>query len=284
MNMQAENQWTTFDARLDICAALRYIRSVKGNKKIYTIAHCMGSVAFACGLLDGTIPADWILGITCSQVFMNPIWGTVNMLKVLSPVPLEWVYKYFMGNWFSCTSSPDDSLVQRTINQLLRFYPVAPAELCNNVTCHRGSLIFGRMWNHRNLNEATHRQLNRFFGGVNMTLEHLLEQSGRRGYVTTNYPLAQKLTTPDNIRRLKNIPIFLFCGADNKVLTPEASLTSYTLLRDAFGSRDYERVVVEGYGHLDVWMGTQAWRDVFPMVRARVERVCRGEGFRYAGP
>ena len=36
------------------------------------LSHCMGSVSFSTGLLDGTIPAQWILGITASQVFMNP--------------------------------------------------------------------------------------------------------------------------------------------------------------------------------------------------------------------
>ncbi len=56
---------------------------------------------------------------------------------------------------------------------------------------------------------------------------------------------------------------------------------SYEILGDASGSRDYERVVVEGYGHLDVWMGQHAERDVFPMVRRRVDCVCRGSAGRF---
>ncbi|CRK34722.1 hypothetical protein BN1708_019600, partial [Verticillium longisporum] len=56
--------------------------NAEGNK-IYAIAHCMGSVAFSTGLLDGTIPSDWILGITASQVFMNPLWSRLNSAKAL---------------------------------------------------------------------------------------------------------------------------------------------------------------------------------------------------------
>ncbi|TAQ91395.1 hypothetical protein B7494_g351 [Chlorociboria aeruginascens] len=233
--MVAVNNWTTFDARLDIRACLQWIRNDHGPHPIHTVAHCMGAVAFSSGLLDGTIPAAWIKGITCSQVFMNPIWAALNMAKVLvGPIPFDKLY------------------------QLL--------------------------WNHRNLNEATHRQINRFFGGVNMTLLHLLMQMGHRGFVTTNAPLCDQLTTSSNIRRLKNIPIMLFSGGDNKVLTPESTDKSYTILRDTFGSDHYERYVIQGYGHLDCWMGREAYRDVYPLVREHVDRVTRGEEYRYREP
>jgi hypothetical protein len=138
-----------------------------------------------------------------------------------------------------------------------------------------------RLWNHRNLNESTHRQINRFFGGVNMTLLHTLMQQGYRGTVTTNGPLFEPLTAPTNLRRLKNIPILLFSGSDNKVLTPEATDKTYTVLRDMFGTDGYRREVVPGYGHLDCWMGRESYIDIFPMVRSEVDRVCRGERHRY---
>ena len=325
--MMAENNWTTYDSRHDIRACLELIRSQPGpehNQPIYTVAHCMGSVAYSCGLLDGTIPASWIKGISCSQVFMNPIWATLNLFKALAgPVPFDKLYAAFGGKWFSCSSSKDDSYFQQLINQLLRFYPESRPEICSNVSCHRCSLIFGRyisspflpffpfpsflphfinvplpfhihetstdpplnrLWNHSNLNEATHRQINRFFGGVNMTLLHLLMQMGVRGCVTSNSPLFKDLTTPDNISRLKGLPILLFSGSDNKVLNPECTDKTYSILRDTFGPNGYSRRVVQGYGHLDCWMGREAYRDVFPLVREEVDRVVRGAGYSYTEP
>ncbi|RDW87272.1 FAD protein [Coleophoma crateriformis] len=285
--MVAENNWTTFDSRLDIRACLEYIRehTDNGHEKIYTVAHCMGAVAYSCGLLDGTIPTSWILGISCSQVFMNPMWSALNMAKVMfGPIPFDKLYKMFGGSWFSCSSSKDDSYFQQFLNQLLRFYPVTRSELCNNVSCHRCSLVFGRLWNHRNLNEATHRQINRFFGGVNLTLLNLLMQMGYKGHVTTNVPLCIELDTPSNIRRLSGIPMLFFSGADNKVLTPESTDRSYSILRDMFGEEDYRRVVVPGYGHLDCWMGRDAYKDVYPMIREEIDRVTRGDAYKYREP
>lgn len=289
--MVAENMWTTYDARLDLKACLEYIRSKNGSAKVYCIAHCMGSVAFSTGLLDGTIPSSWVLGITCSQVFMNPIWQTLNMIKVLAgPVPLDKLYTWLGGTWFSCSTSRDDTLVQKFINQLLRFYPDERRELCNNAACHRTTFVFGRCWNHRNLNEATHRQIDRFFGGVNTKLLNLLMRQGFEGHVMRNAPLYEVLTTKKNIARLKGVPVMLFSGGDNAVLSPESTSRTYEILCDTFGSEgggegvDYRRKVVPGYGHLDCWMGRNAWKDVYPFVREEVDRVTRGEGYKFVEP
>jgi hypothetical protein len=147
----AEKGYTTFDARLDILAALAHIREESKARtretpqKVYVIAHCAGSVALSAGLLDGTIPAHWIKGITASNVFMNPKFAKVNLLKASLPLPLNDIYSKVAGSWFNCTSSRDDSYIQMLLNQALRFYPVGSrAELCSSIVCHRSSLVFGR--------------------------------------------------------------------------------------------------------------------------------------------
>ncbi|KAK0652213.1 hypothetical protein B0T16DRAFT_405718 [Cercophora newfieldiana] len=288
--MVAENMHTTYDARLDLRACLEHIRKVHGSAKVYTVAHCMGSVAFSTGLLDGTIPSDWILGITCSQVFMNPIWGPANMAKVLAgPIPMDKLYTALAGTWFNCSTSPDDKLIQRVVNQLLRLYPQSRKEMCTNAACHRCSLVFGRCWNHANLNEATHRQIDRFFGGVNMRLLNLLMKQGYEGHVMTNGPEYTRLDTDENVQRLKGIPFLLFVGRDNAVLSPEATERTYERLCDTFGTvgpdgGEYKRRVVPGYGHLDPWMGRNAWKDVYPFVREEVDRVVRGETYKFVEP
>jgi hypothetical protein len=117
-----------------------------------------------------------------------------------------------------------------------------------------------------------------------MTLLHLLMQMGVKGYVTSNAPLCKNLATRHNLSRLAGIPIMLFSGSDNKVLNPGCTDKTYTILRDMFGAGLYERHVVPGYGHLDCWMGREAYVDVYPMVRRHVDKVCRGEGYKYKEP
>ena len=138
----AKQGWSMYDARLDIAAALDYIR--KQYAKVYIVAHCAGSIALSMGLLDGTIPTQNIQGITCSSVFMNPKFTKVNMLKATSPISLATVYEKSVGQWYSCTSDKNDDLVEQILNQALRFYPVqSRQEICNSVVCHRSEFVFG---------------------------------------------------------------------------------------------------------------------------------------------
>lgn len=108
-----------------------------------------------------------------------------------------------------------------------------------------------------------------------MTALHLLMHQGSEpvSAVTTNAPQPQSLVTPANIARLKGIPIFLFSGADNKTLTPESTEMTYEILRQELGSQGgiVKRRVFEGYGHLDPWIGKQAYRDCWPAVLEEVE-------------
>ena len=272
----AEQGYTTYDARLDIQAALAIIRN-KGpsREKVYVIAHCAGSVALGIGLLDGTIDASWILGITASNVFLHPEFARVNYIKAYFPLPLTKIYSKIAGPFYDTVSTQNDSWLQRTLTQLLRFYPMGSrSELCNSVVCHRASLVFGKLWSHRNLNEMTHAQLHRFLGGTSMaSLRHLMRM-GTAGRVLDNAG-KDSLLTDANLERLRGIPIFLFSGVENTVYSPEATLTSYTALRTRFGEIGYERVEFVGRGHLDCWMGAaEAGKGgVYEIVRKKMERV-----------
>ena len=265
MNVAAKDGYTTYDARLDVAAALAYVSS-QTTEQIYIIGHCAGSLAFASGLLDGTIPTDRIAGITASNIFFNPILVTANRLKAASPVPLPSVYSTLTGSqWFDCSSNPQDTLMQRVINQMLRFYPVGGrGELCHSNVCHRSDLIFGRLWSHRNLNEATHSQLERFLSGISMTaLSHLIASGSAQAALTDDRKT--NLVTKDNVKRLKGLKILFFSGAENVTFGPESTERSYETLRDQLGANGFERVVFEGRGHLDCWMSDNAdvvWKRV----------------------
>lgn len=125
-----------------------------------------------------------------------------------------------------------------------------------------------------------------------MHLINLLKRMGSCGEVSTNVPEYTELTAPEIVERLRGLPFLFFVGGDSAVLSPRATETTYERLIDTFGmcaglpggSIQYRRRVVPGYGHLDCWMGRNAWRDVYPFVREEIDRVVRGESYKFREP
>jgi hypothetical protein len=85
----AEQGYTAYDARLDVKAAMEFVREQEQNRKFYVVCHCIGSVATGIALLTGTVQADWISGMTCSQVFTNFRFGHINQLKASTQALLK---------------------------------------------------------------------------------------------------------------------------------------------------------------------------------------------------
>lgn len=97
------NSWTSYDARLDIAAALEEIKHHNIEHSIehlptYIISHCVGSLALASALLDGTVHKTTISGITASQIFLHSVLQPLNALKARLPLP--YCCRMIAGDWF----------------------------------------------------------------------------------------------------------------------------------------------------------------------------------------
>ncbi|KAF2736450.1 FAD/NAD(P)-binding domain-containing protein [Polyplosphaeria fusca] len=292
INEVAKQGWTCYDARWDIKAAMEYVREQENGRKFYAIVHCLGSISTSIALLTGVVNAEWMAGMTSSQVFCDLRFSKDNVLKAKTPT-LANLYRSIAGPWLDLHSSPSSPQPQFLLDQLLRFYPVGPTrEICNSTVCHRDSLVFGRCFTHANLNHATHAHLASYFSGIHMNfLTHLMTMGARAPHhVRSNLnprpnspppPISSDtsfadLVTPPNIQRLAGLKIQFVSGGASAVYDPLSTATTYGELRDRFGSEGYERVVLEGYGHLDTWMGRESVGDVFPRVRGWVERCEKG--------
>lgn len=94
-------------------------------------------------------------------------------------------------------------------------------------------------------------------------------------HVRSNKPAFEDLVTPDNLERLRGLRICWLSSGENAVWSLQSTQRSYDLFRECFPEGEYERVVVQGYGHLDCWMGDRAHVDVSPRVERHFRR-CEG--------
>lgn len=268
--------WTSYDGRLDVAAALAEIKryNMQHSSKTlppYVIAHCSGSLALSSALLDGTIHKSAISGITASQLFLYPILQPMNELK--AKLPLIRLYRLLAGDWLPLAPSKkqiSSNIVQSLLDTLLRFYPVGSrSEICSSAACHRNNLAWGRLWNHRNLNKATHDDIHHLLGGTSGTcLDHLADGGSRQTVLDNQY---RSLVTEEGLERIRGTPMFLFSGKDNAVFKAESTLKTYRVLKAR--GETVRRKEFEGFGHMDCWMGERAKDVVYPAIEEEVSRV-----------
>ncbi|THU97328.1 FAD/NAD(P)-binding domain-containing protein [Dendrothele bispora CBS 962.96] len=262
---------TPADAALDVLAAMEFLRNEEGGRKFYAIVHCQGAVATSVGMLNGSIPVSWMAGMSVSQVFFRHKFGKVNQVTGGTTV-LPKVYRAIAGPWYPVVT-PKYSVFQWLVDQILRFYPVGPKEeIFNSAVCHRLSLLFGRLWRHENLNRATHNQMENFITGTHTDFITNLLLMGEKERVLDAQG-KDTLLNDENLGRFEGLPILLFSGGSNVVYDPVTTSMCYDDLRERFPGQEqlYRRSVIEGYGHLDNWMGKEAYKDVFPVLSEHLE-------------
>jgi len=81
------------------------------------------------------------------------------------------------------------------------------------------------------------------------------------------------VTVPGNLERLRGLKIQFMSGGANVVFDPMSTAASYGLMKETFGTEGvYERAVIDGYGHLDFWMGTKSVEEVYPRIEAFLKK------------
>jgi cholesterol oxidase len=93
-----------------------------------------------------------------------------------------------------------------------------------------------------------------------MQREVVVDAQGRNTYVQ-----------PEQLERLA-LPISFITGSLNQIFDPETVVRTYQWLSSANGSRHYDKHVFDDYAHMDMFVGRNAARDVFPHLRDRLER------------
>ncbi len=68
------------------------------------------------------------------------------------------------------------------------------------------------------------------------------------------------------------MPICFISAADNACYLPVGTERTYQRLCQRFGSDQYSRYVVPGYGHIDCIFGKNAVQDVYPVILAHLEK------------
>ncbi len=249
-------------ATRDYPAAVAKVREVTGASSVQMVAHCYGSTTLTMALLAGL---QGVRSVVFSQVSTHAVAPTATRLKTGLHVP------DFLGaigvNSLTAYVDTHADWRDRIFDAALKLYPMAAAERCQSPVCHRITFLYAPLYEHAQLNEATHEALHEMFGVANIHQFEHLGQIVRKGHVVSAG--GEDIYLP-HLERMA-FPIRFIHGAENECFLPRSTEITFDLLRQKNGKDLYSRTVIPNYGHIDCIFGKDACRDVYPSIVEHLE-------------
>ncbi|NPT58191.1 alpha/beta fold hydrolase [Paraburkholderia elongata] len=263
IDLPSAPEQTTADAvaEYDIPCAVAKVRELAHADTIQVVAHCLGALAFTMSLLSGL---EGVRSVVLSQVSAHPIPALLGRIKAGLHVPQMLEH---LGVEDLSVLTEHEKWPKNLLDEALRLYPVEQDDECSNAICHRATFLYGPVYEHTQLNETLHENLQELFGVHDIRLFEHLSLMVRAGHVLRADGADVYLP---NLKGMK-LPIAFIHGAKNRCYLPKSTLTTFQMLVDAYGPKHYEHHLIDGYGHIDCIFGKNAAVDVYPTIRAHLD-------------
>jgi len=254
-------------ARHDWPAAIEKIRAVTGADSVQALAHCVGSMSLLMGIGAGHV--THVRSVISSQLTLHPVTDWLNYLKAdLGVADMLGEISLLDGHFdFVSQGTETDNEIDAVAYQI----PVPEGQACKNPTCRRVFGVFGPSWDHRQLGHDTHLALGSMFSRVPLSPFKQLQTIMRKG-LAVNADGKSVYTDSDAARRLA-LPISFLSGATNQIFYPESGQRTRVWLSEHNGKPLYSQRIIPDYGHMDLFIGRNASRDVTPWILEELERL-----------
>jgi len=254
-----------------------------GSKQVDVVAHCIGSAMFCTAVLAGTLAARPGAGGKPASKVRRAVLLQVGPLVTLSETNkfnarlISLLKRYAQVDHVDSSIDDRADWVDVLVDRLLNTYPYPPEEAAYHrlwppwvrrthvANCNRSAAVFGRLFNHGNVDERMLDSLGDLLGRTNLTtfeqtlhyafLERLTDRNGENVYVTR-----------DRVREHFGFPVRFLHGSKNAVFAGRTSERSCRLLNEVHGPGAADLVWLDGYGHLDPLIGRNAHAEVFPKI------------------
>jgi hypothetical protein len=261
------NAWTLDRAaRYDHPAAVRTVAQLTGARELKALVHCQGSTSFMIAAVAGLVPE--VRTILSNAVSLHPVVPARSAVKLRFAVPFAGlITPYIDARWGNVSST----LVSQLFTTMVR----ATHHECDNLVCKYVSFTYGTgrptLWSHANLNAATHDWVRQEFGACPMSFFHQMARCVTAGQLVPYESLEGLPASYVPEAPATDARIAFFTGADNICFLPESQQRTFAYF-DAHRPNTHSLTVIPGYGHLDVFMGEHAARDVFPLMLQELAR------------
>jgi alpha-beta hydrolase superfamily lysophospholipase len=252
----------TYDdvALYDIPAAVSHIRERVGDRPLFVVAHCIGSLTLSLSMTAGLVPG--LAGVVSQGVFLTPKLAGRTSLRMsvagellrsrIDHIPVDFRK---VGLWSKYT--PLFALASRKAD-----CPDPTCQMLHNSAWGSGASLFV----HENVSEATHDRLAELLGPAPLwILPHLRRMELARSVVRWHDTDGRYRSLPRNALDAAgriDTPVLLLAGSENGLWLDSQKLC-HQVLAHRQPQLDVSYTEIPGYGHLDTFLGRGAALDVF---------------------
>jgi pimeloyl-ACP methyl ester carboxylesterase len=261
------NEWTLDEAaEHDHPRAVEKVLEETGADELRAVIHCQGSTSFMMSAVAGLVPQ--VTTIVSNAVALHTVIPGISRFKLRRVAPLvARLTPYLDPRWGehapTATAKALSLVVRLTHHE------------CDNAVCKWSSFTYGTgfptLWRHQQLDDETHDWIRGEFGHVPFTFFAQMARCVEAGHLvsvgeSTSLPRSFVAQPPQTDARF-----VLLAGSMNRCFLPVGQERTFDFLA-AHAPGRHSLHVLPGYTHLDVFIGKNAARDVFPLISTELER------------
>ncbi|MDH5301065.1 MAG: esterase [Gammaproteobacteria bacterium] len=253
------NPWTLDQAALfDHPQAVRKVLQETGASSLKALIHCQGSTSFMMSLVAGLLPQVSV--VVSNAVSLHPVIPAVSKWKITLATPLVGLFTKYLNPYWGIEP---EGLFSRLLVSTIKL----THHECDNIVCRGSSFAYGVgfpvMWSHENLGERVHEWLKDEFKNVPIRFFRQMTCCVHKGHLVAAESLPGLPQDFVALPPKTDAAIHFFAGEDNICFLPQSQINTYNYFL-THSSNKHSLTLIPGYGHLDVFMGMNASRDVFP--------------------
>jgi pimeloyl-ACP methyl ester carboxylesterase len=259
------NRWTLDRAaRFDHPVAVRTVVEHTGARSIQAIVQCQGSTSFMMSAIAGLVPE--VTTIVSNAVSLHTVVPWLSRFKLGVGVPVfRQMSDHMNPQWGIVAPTFPAKLIRAVVN--------ATHHECDNAVCKQVSFTYGAgcpsLWRHENLTDQTHAWIAQEFGPCSMAFFSQMAKCARAGHLVSVDGLDGLPGDFTDAPPRTSARVIFVAGAENQCFLPESQERSFAYF-DRLRPHYHRLHVIPGYSHLDVFIGRNAARDVFPRLLAEL--------------
>ena len=247
-------------AKHDYPAAVAKVRELSGAADVQVMAHCVGSMTFLMAMMAGLKGVRSAVSSALTFYPDSPMANRVRAGLDLGTAAAK------AGLKTVTTDVDSQNKLDAIVDNVLKLVP--SKEQCTSAVCRRILGIYGDVFKHDQLNDATHNAVHEMFGVANMTTFNHISLMVRKGQIVDQKGGDTYLPHLDRLA----IPITFVTGAENNLFLPQGTLRTLQTLAKANDAKLYQRVLFPKYAHMDLYIGRSSAKDVFPTIVGELDR------------